>query len=147
ADSTRDDFSAAADLLHEIADLDPATPRPAEVHFLLMLRAFYNNNETLPANIQHLAIEARLLAEQAALGVRHSSDGIRPVYPYSEQVVPTDRIREADKVRRLGEDLLFASPNNWADAQARLTEAKELYTKILDDEHLRSTALAVRDEA
>src|SRR5207247_604884 len=35
-----DDADTAADLLHMVSAADPGAPRPAEAHFLLMLRAY-----------------------------------------------------------------------------------------------------------
>ena len=58
-----------------------APPRPAEGHFLLMVRAFFKEaGEKLPPDLLHLAIETRLLAEQAAVGVQPSSGtAIKPL--------------------------------------------------------------------
>ena len=143
---TGEEISLSADLLSAIADSDRGAPRPAEGHFLLMVRAFFKEpGEKLPPALLHLAIETRLLAEQAAVGVQPSSSA-QTAFPYSEQVTPMDRVRAADELRRLGEDLLFASPAQWPDARTNLNEAKNRYREILDLERVRRDALAIRNE-
>jgi hypothetical protein len=127
---------------------DPLGPRPAEAHFLIMLR---RGQAKPPADLFRLAVRVRQRAERAALGLT-SPDQATPadVYPYSAQVVPwiRPRVDEGDKLRRLGQDLLYATGKaDWDRARGLLEQADRLY-QLAQEEAVRvRTAYAVRDQA
>jgi hypothetical protein len=116
--------------------VDPVTPPPADVQFLVMLDA-------------HLPEEARQTAEssrlQLALDVRRMAK--RAFWPnsptvagYAERLLPwtLPLIEQADQQRRLGEDLLFANADQRKRADEYLNRAKQLYQKA---EHRAQTVL------
>jgi hypothetical protein len=146
ADEPSDNLDRAYQLLHTLDD--PLGPRPAEAHFLIMLR---RGQAKPPADLEKLAFRVGMRAQRAALGLT-SPDQTAPAdaYPYSVQVAPwiRPRVDEGDKLRRLGQDLLYATAKtDWNRARALLEQADRLY-KLAQHEAVRvRTAYAVRDQA
>jgi hypothetical protein len=124
---------------------DPIRPRPAEVHFLMMLERDRVRDRAPPPEyfeLFQLAVRTRVLAERTALAVRTGGN------PYSEQVFAWIRgqVEEADKLRQEGQDLLFASEGAaWEQARAQLRKAEALYRATQAHAEVVSSALAVRD--
>ncbi len=132
----------AAELIPRLDE--PAVPRPAEAHFLLLLGRNLPQNPPsaeLAAAIA-LALQVRLQAEQAALGLGAGG------YPSSERVWPwiQPMIARADEERALAQDLLFiADSKRWAEAVTRLKKAQALYTEAQGRAEALASAFAVRD--
>ena len=129
---------------------DPAVPRPAEAHFLLMLglelQKKHQQNPRLMsaefAGLITLALKVRVQAEQAALGLPSNS------HPYSERVRPwiEPLIQAADEQRALGQDLLFIRDTaRWAKARENLLAAQKMYEDADRRAHSLATAFMVRD--
>src|SRR5207237_2284600 len=91
------------------------------------------------------ALEARLQAEEAALGI----DTAPRLPAYSEQVLPWVKanIEGADTSRRGGEDLLFALAPQAANADAATEKARQDYTLLQQKAATVRQALGVRDRA
>lgn len=136
----------AVDLIRALDD--PGRPRPAEVHDLLMYRLFRVDSPpdrpiAFDESVRR-AVEVRRRAEEAALGIRRGGR-----YPYSEQVEPwvRSRVEAGDRLRRLGQDLLFASdPAGWAEALSRLDAARKSYAEAVEAAGVVRDAIATRDE-
>lgn len=134
---------AKASKLFEMAH-DPLHCGPAETQLMIML------NRDLPAwarqpaanELIALALQVRLLAEQAAAGVSQGE------YTYSEEVYPWIelQIADADRQRRLGEDLLFATANQQTMAFEYLQLASQGYKLAINSADRVRTALKLRDE-
>jgi hypothetical protein len=135
--------------------------RPVEAHYLAMLYRDLPSPEPTP-EIVRLALQTRLLAERAALGVVMPGDpGSQPLigkqgasdlqgrrYPYSEAIFPwiQKQVDAGDQERWQGENLLFASGvDYWKQASAHFSSAKALYEKALADASLLQAALQIRD--
>jgi uncharacterized caspase-like protein len=144
-DTIRDPASLDGGLrvLEKLEDIvDPKYCRPAEAHYLRMLRPNPNDPaERAPAaallredqrELLRLSLEVRRQAELAALGLADARAGLLPAY--SEQVRPwvSAAIDQADKSRRLGEDLLFTSQPGSAKAEGGQS-AKELLDGAMGD--------------
>lgn len=145
---------------------DPLYPRPAEVHFFVMLRRDLPSaakrdeqqavvgRSGIPAALLKRALEVRLRAEKAILGLQDSPARLGSLapgahYPYAEQVFAWlwPWIEEADTQRRLGQDLLFGlDAAAWASAEKKLAEADRLYQEAQRHALTVRHALAVRDE-
>ena len=104
---------------------DPLHPRPAEAHYLVMLAA---DLPTTPwtdqrRDLVRLALTVRQLAERTAW----NSQG--PAFSFSERVFPHIRslVENADRERRLGEDLLFGSQRDYDRAETHLQKAQSIY--------------------
>jgi hypothetical protein len=124
---------------------DPLRPRPAEAHFLAMLRRDLPQSPPSPeyALLIQQALRLRRQAERAALAI----DGA--TYPYSELVAGwiARPIAEADRQRRLGEDLLFAADGaSWDKAREYLTTAAGFYQEAQTTAQAIRSSLAVRDQ-
>jgi hypothetical protein len=133
----------------ESLDDSPAWCPPAEAHYLVVLQqALEEASKASPGKPEggrglRAALEVRLLAEEAALGLGKEKAG-EALPACSEQVLPWIRavIESADEKRRLGHDLLFASDaRNWAESGRLLGEARPLY------EQAQAAALDVRRAA
>jgi hypothetical protein len=150
-------LDTVAELLKTIDD--PLNPRPAEAHFTVMLRGglYRKDNEvSLPAELVRLALQVRIRAERAALGLasdaapgrdlrRQAESGL-----YVEQVQPWLRqaVAAADADRRLGEDRLFSSETpDWTEARGYLEKADGLYKQAQARAAQVRAALATRDRA
>jgi hypothetical protein len=123
---------------------DLLRPRPAEIHFLLMLQREMARRQPNAAwvDVAAQALRVRRLAERAALAVRPG------LHPYSEQVFPwlAPQIQDADRERQFGQDLLFATDRAaWADAAAHLGNAEQTYLAAEARGDAVRRALAVRD--
>jgi hypothetical protein len=142
----------------EALDDGPASCPPTEAQFVMLLQreleeankaggapALRQRAGETPALRQprrdlHTALELRLLAEEAALGLGKEKAG-ETLPACSEEVLPwiAARIAAADEKRRLGHDLLFASDaKSWTEADRLLGEARPLY------EQAQEVALGVR---
>lgn len=122
---------------------DPLGPRPAELHFPLMLL-----RDLSPAGwdddrnaVVQLALQVRSLAERAAMATGTSE------HAYSEQVRrwTSAAVEAADADRRLGEDLVLSAARDYARARQYLQQAKTQYQQIEKAAVSVSRALAVRD--
>src|SRR5262249_35453181 len=106
---------------------DKGSVRPAEIHFMVAIQEHRrrSQDEVEPWRpdwkVVQLALQVRQLAEQAALG--SSSEDHWPAY--SDQLNPwiEKAVVEADKYRRKGEDLMFATGKS-KDAIDALTNAQ-----------------------
>src|SRR5262249_9833768 len=121
-------------------------------HFLAMLERGLDRvkgKAALPPETLRKALEVRRLAEEAAVGL--GSTGAKESLPgYAEQVHPwiKKKIEDADKERRFGEDLLFASDNeHWKQANGHLTNAQDFYVEAQKDALEVRRALKARDQA
>jgi hypothetical protein len=140
-------------LLHLLDN--PLVPRPAEAHFLVMLhrdllRSAPGSPAVLvPDRLLKTGIEVRLHAERAAVGLQEPE--ILPLtgpYAYSEQLMPwiQQQVTDADKLRRQGEDLLFASDTiSWDSSKELLSQADKLYKAAQADAARLQFALSIRD--
>ncbi|HYT88776.1 MAG TPA: hypothetical protein VEL76_08720, partial [Gemmataceae bacterium] len=156
ADDPGQNLTTAYHLLRTLDD--PLNPRPVEAHLLIMLHrdlprkdpASAASPPLLPARLISLALHVRVRAERAAVGLTSADDQSVPAdpYPYCAQVVPwiRNRIEEADRLRRLGQDLLFSTDKlKWKEAEELLGNADRQY-RLAQDEAVRvRAALAVRD--
>jgi hypothetical protein len=136
---------------------NPLQPRAAEAHFAVMLHRDLLRTEPgnldsppfLPPKYLKSAIETRLRAERAALGLEDG--GTLPLagnYAYAEQVLPwiQGTVAEADKLRREGQDLLLATDAvNWERGRELLLEADRKYRQAQVDATRVRLALSVRD--
>jgi hypothetical protein len=153
------DLTKAHDALTLLGD--DGRLRPVEAHYLVMLWRDLPSPEPAP-EIVRLALQTRLLAERAALGLVMPGDpGFQPLlgkqgasdlqggrYPYSEAIFPWIRkqVDAGDQERWQGENLLFASgADYWRQAGAHFSSAKALYEKALADASLLQAALQIRD--
>jgi hypothetical protein len=118
----KEDRQKARDLLKIIGAM--GKKRAAEAHFLAMLQRDLDPKQTPSETLIAEALELRRLAEDTALGVKNTS---REVHPYSECVFPwiQQKVNQADELRQLGQDLLFATgEKSWSIANQRFEEAK-----------------------
>jgi hypothetical protein len=131
---------------------NPLHARPAEAHFLVMLaRDLLRSDPSRPTSPAQVgndrlkpALRVRLRAERAALGLSEADRA----YAYAEQVTPWLRpdVDAADKQRREGQDLLFASDkSSWDGAVQLLTEAERSYANAENQAAALRLALAQRD--
>jgi hypothetical protein len=143
-----EDVDDAAELLQTVYASDPDAPRPAEVHFLLMLRAFDWAGQKPPPELRKRAVDVRQRAERAALAARPPAAD-RPVHLYSEQVWPlvSEAVALGDAQRRPGEDLLFADAGSWPRSAKLFDNAAVRYDEALQAARRLQDALAVRDQA
>jgi Mg-chelatase subunit ChlD len=127
-------------------------PRPAEAHFLVMLQKDLSGRAALqqaapPADLIRTALQVRLRAEEAAVGIDSGSEGDGDLPVLSEAVFPWTRelVTRADQKRRAGEDRLFASDEkSWEQAGKNLEEARGLYQQAQQAALQVRRALAVR---
>jgi hypothetical protein len=145
---TDDGEKQARKLLDRLEAELKLTTRPAEAHYLVMLdqdldpRAIKDHAAT---KLVQLAVEVRLLAEQASLGVSSPRE-----HPYSEVVFARVRgmVDAGDTSRRLGEDYLFGSDKQHFDlARQHFLKAKTNYQDALEASKVIRDALGVRDRA
>jgi hypothetical protein len=125
-------------------DAELAAPqRPVETQLLKMLQ---EADDKLGAEAIRLALDVRVLAEEAALS---ASKATPDTELYSEAIFPWIQkdLKDADKLRREGEDLLFGDPvTHSTTATLKLAEARKQYEKVRDKSRELQRALAVRDE-
>lgn len=141
------DLDRAADILLSPAFHDESAPRPAEAHFLVMLKR--DRFSSLSADRIKQALEVRRLAEAAALGLTPGDRDSDRLPAYSEQVLSwiEKKLQEADGERQLGEDLLFASKeDDWKKADTHLKNARERYGKEQEAALALRRAFFVRDK-
>jgi hypothetical protein len=127
---------------------EAVSPRPAELHFLVMLNRDRPKNPQ-PASEYYaavkMALELRLLAEKTAFNLAAEAG-----HPYSERVYPWIQtlVDKADQDRRFGQDLLFAEdPKRWAEARDLFQKAKKNYQDAQEIGEAVRAALAARDLA
>lgn len=116
---------------------DPLHPNPAEVHFLLMLHEFIPHSALTgsKSELVRTALETRQMAEKSALAYGTTGSS------YSAEIVPWIQpwVAEGDQSRRLGEDLLFAGPDQLDKAAELLSTAREKYQQAMSAAgHVRS---------
>ncbi|HYT93224.1 MAG TPA: hypothetical protein VEL76_31185, partial [Gemmataceae bacterium] len=139
------------DLLAAPEDID--APRPAEVQYLALLTHKDELAPQLPQPSWDLVKEAlllRRLAEEAAVGLAEGEARGRQPIPYSEAVLPwiRENLDNADRERRLGQDLLLASKDtDLKEAVERLGKARTLYREIQTVAPRVRAAMLVRDRA
>jgi Mg-chelatase subunit ChlD len=131
---------------HLLGSVDPVAPdcRTAEAHYLMMLA---DNLPLLRPEVEagkrwplvQTSLQLRRRAELAALGLDEKKDGER-LPAYSEQVLPwiQEMIKKADRPRRLGQDLLFAS------STAEWDQAKKLLNEDANPGYMKAQDLAVK---
>ncbi len=126
---------------------DVSAPRPAEAHYAVMLA-----RDLIPqppwATVKEF-LRLRRTAEEAALGLNVDTEAVPAEPPYSEQLSPAilKLVDDADRARRPGEDLLFASAEgDWGKAAGHLKEAVGLYQKAQRAALALRKALRQRDE-
>ncbi|MCI0640683.1 MAG: VWA domain-containing protein [Gemmataceae bacterium] len=130
---------AVARLLEEQFKL----PRPAELHYLVMLLEDLDPKTPPSVADLQLALKVRLFAEEAALGRFEAG-----VHPYSELVYPWIRklVEDADTERGLGENWLFgAGEAHWKTARDLLNSALAKYQMAIDDAKIVRNAFSMRD--
>jgi hypothetical protein len=122
-------------------------PQPAEAHFLLMLqkgRLDLKGRSPKVVGLVTQALSVRRLAERAAVGAAQPGSE----YLYSEQLLRwvQSLIEEADRERRLGEDLLFSTEEgDWERADTALKKARTRYDEAARRAVAVRSALATRD--
>lgn len=122
---------------------DPVYPKPAEIHYLVMLRRDLPDPPP-PADLLKIGLRNIDRAQMAAFGM--DSEG----YPYSEEVFSWIQalITTGDRDRRVGEDLLFASEaSSWNQAFAAFERARKVYVQAQADAGLVRNALVTRNRA
>src|SRR5207247_546908 len=128
---------------------DPANPRPAEVHFLVMLnRDRPKNSSAEYYGLVKTALKLRLTAEKTALNL--PPEGHAYAYPYSERVYPWIKslVEQGDQERRFGQDLLFvADEGSRKRAAKHFEEAQKKYEAAQEMGQAVREALAARDLA
>ena len=133
---------ARASALVGVVD-SPLYPLPAEIHFLLMLQRHLPEGALAEQSGRRIsaALTLRQLAERAA--VAHQGGSAQA----AEQILPwiEDQVKQADEQRRLGEDLLFAGPEDRSEADAYFARAKSGYQQALDAAEKVQSAVAARD--
>jgi hypothetical protein len=119
--------------------------RPIEAHYLAMLQRDLPAKRPAESYLE-MALKTRVNAEQAALAAQ---PGTGAAHCYSGKVFPwvKDLVLEADKQRRLGEDLLFATDEaSWKRAEEQyLKKAFQLYEDAQALAGKVRQALATRD--
>ena len=138
-------LARAADFLRVV---DGAAVRPVETHTVLMLQRDLAATRPEPELLQR-ALRVRRLAEEVAL----LGGGAKPgAHPYSEQVFRWVRVplREADDLRRMGEDLLFPDNREFYEKKDRgaddyLAKAEARYREAAADARAVGEALRARD--
>jgi Mg-chelatase subunit ChlD len=137
---------------------DPTEPSPAEMHYLVMLRPgkqadgplapLLRKDDPKSRELLRKALRVRLLAEEAAAGLR-PGDGGSPAL--SAEVLAWTRkiLDKADGERRKGQDLLFTSEEvkAWPEAEKALDDAASLYEKARDEAGKVRRAILARDRA
>ena len=130
-----------------LAALDETlNPRPAEVQFTVLLQRDLAEKQPGP-DLLTKALQVRLRAEEAALGVGGRTK--TPLPAYSEQVFPwvRDKVLAADLKRREAQDLLLAvDEGSWKQAASLLDEADKSYEAAQTDALNVRKALKARDE-
>jgi serine/threonine protein kinase len=135
-------------------------PRPAEVHFLIMLGAGLDAKAIPPIADLRQSLEVRILAEQAALAAHQALTAAQTLVgpasdlvaspSYSEIVHPfiRNKVETADGSRRLAEDWLFgASEKEWKRARELRGKATVGYHEALEDAAVIRRAVSKRDRA
>jgi hypothetical protein len=147
--SAIDPVEISADLDKIAADLDvpqrPGVPRrPVEVQLVKMLQIAETSPTKRPKLFQ-LAVQVRILAEAAALGVPLEKDSAE-LYAEVSFKQMQDAIKEADILRREGEDRLVGNLVMEGDkAEAKLKEAKAIYEGIRARTQQLRKAQSLRD--
>ncbi len=131
---------------------DPFQLPPGEAHFLNMLAKYLPRKTEsapsqflLPGYYRQMALQVRLLAEKAALGI---PDKISQTL-YTEEILPwiQPTIDSADQQRRFGQDLLFAKDQkSWDKALEYLQTARRQYRSALATAQVIRHALNIRDQ-
>jgi hypothetical protein len=120
--------------------------RPAEAHFLVLLRrdlAVRPIPDELNSALRD-ALRLRLFAEQTALVVETNG------YAYAERIRPwiSRTIEEADLIRQQGQDLLFGTERSQSQQAQELSgKATTLYQQARNDSLGLRDALAICDRA
>ncbi len=121
---------------------------PVEAHFLSLLQRDFPPTPP-PTELIKLALEVRVLSEQAALGGEGSNGGgaARPLY--SEVIFPwiQEMVNRADRNRQVGENLLISTERTaWDESRKKFTSARDLYRDAEKDAQVVREALYRRDE-
>ncbi|MEQ8790289.1 MAG: hypothetical protein RIC55_28595 [Pirellulaceae bacterium] len=135
-------LSTAAAIVETVAD--PLRPRPAEIHFMLMLHRYLPAEALSEDGGQRIrtALDVRRMAERAAVGLQKNGSA------FSEVVSPwiAETVEDGDRQRRMGEDLLFAAAAQRAGADEYFQAARRSYDLALDMALKLRNSLHVRDE-
>jgi hypothetical protein len=138
-DDPAGNLARVATLLQVISD--PTRPRPMTAQYAAFLARDLATPPP-PADLVQLAMRVMSFGEQTALAMQPG------IYPYSEQVYPWIQatVEAADRQRRLGQDLVFAStPAEWERARELLQQADQLYQQAQADGGTVRGALSIRD--
>jgi hypothetical protein len=147
AEDPEKNLATACDIQKVIDDLDPQSPRPAEAQFMVLLRRDLANPPDW--KLVQKALRARVLAEEAAVGLRAADAEGSGLPAFSEQVYPwvKQTVEKADAERRRGEDRVLASAqSDWQAAAKHLDEAEKGYQQAQADAAQVRKALQVRAE-
>jgi hypothetical protein len=148
AEDPEKNLAKACDIQQKVIDdLDPQSPRPAEAHFMVLLR---RDLATPPDwKLVQKALAVRVVAEEAAVGLSAAdAEGNGPP-AFSEQVHPwvKQTVDKADGDRRRGEDRVLASArSDWEAAAKHLDAALKGYQQAQADAAQVRKALQVRAE-
>ncbi len=149
AKSTEPDLDKAHTIIRLIDD--PVGARPAEAHYVVMLRKDLPQENRVDAQALGESIETRLEAERAALGLP-TNFPISPINDmgyYCEQVVPwiKKQVEAADQRRLFGQDLMFTSSSaRWQQGRDHLRMARDqLYRRASETGQSLRQAFAIRD--
>ncbi|MFO0890561.1 MAG: hypothetical protein U0790_15635 [Isosphaeraceae bacterium] len=140
-------FDSAAEKLEITRGHD--YPQPAEAHLARMLSRRLGPIGKQPAKLLAAlgqAIVLRKQAERTALGYASGENQ----YSYCEQVYPwiSGAVRQADSLRRSGEDQLFASDEAaWARASEAMGKARLLYGQVGERAATVRAAIEARNRA
>jgi hypothetical protein len=129
--------------VRKLVDFIDDGDRPAETHLLVMLLQDLDRKHSPSAELLKKALAVRRQAEEAALAPAHLR-----THPYSEAVFTRVRlaIDEADRLRRTGEDWLFASSTKDHErGNADLTKAAEGFRQAQSQAAILRAALDMRD--
>ncbi len=123
SEAPAENLKLGSELIRLLAD--PLHPRPAESHYLVMLAADLPETTWTDQrrDLVRLALNVRQLAERTAWNFQG------PAYAFSDRVMPHIRtlVTNADRDRRLGEDLLLSDTRDYARAEKHLRNAQNLY--------------------
>jgi hypothetical protein len=141
---TDPEFNKVCDLTAALQN--ESKPLPQEVHFMAMLHK--HRRKGLPWERVQQALRVRKLAEEAAWGMSAADQAGLPAY--GEQIRPWIEavMRDGDRKRQLGQDLLFSTDSkDWAEAGNLLDSAETDYKKARETSLLLRRALQARDQS
>ena len=148
---SHDDYLRVCAVLPKLAE--KPTPQPAEANFAMMaqvMEAQLPSKAVASWDVMKQALTVRRSAETAAMGL---GAGPADLPAYSEQTAPwiDAAVDHADVGRRVGEDLMFASMRDQAQAAKALKDAEidgeSNYKTVRDRALILRQAIQARDRA